>query len=473
MQESKFCERIKHVLLDNVDIIISIIGILPLVIPLFYLMPAKDDYSIIASAYEYKLAGKSCLAYMLDMVKNTYNNWQGIWFAQFLATGFIYNFGFNVISYRMGILFIIICLTGSILYFLRVVTKYLEMGKIRFIFIPIVIIGALNTYSGDQAIYWFCSSLLYLFHFSLSLFALTLFVKYLSNRSALYLVISSIIAFVSTGGVLMVTGFLNMCALIMLCYLLYSHQFKKTQLFFFLSCIVGALINALAPGNFVRHTRIIEIQGDSISNHSTVSLLMNACINTIKIFVSCYGKLFCISFILVVICSCFFIGITLKNKRKMSIFAVVGGGISVVFVTIFPIAYGYNSSTIDTRSQYLIGIVEMMVAAIIFYTLGAWISSKYDITIDKNIKTIISAFLLCMAVGIAVDNYKSSESMTSITILKEAGSGILADYEESYRRIYASIKNGDSDDIVMQIPVIDTKSLVPNNVSWNGALGHL
>lgn len=216
MQESKFCERIKHVLLDNVDIIISIIGILPLVIPLFYLMPAKDDYSIIASAYEYKLAGKSCLAYMLDMVKNTYNNWQGIWFAQFLATGFIYNFGFNVISYRMGILFIIICLTGSILYFLRVVTKYLEMGKIRFIFIPIVIIGALNTYSGDQAIYWFCSSLLYLFHFSLSLFALTLFVKYLSNRSALYLVISSIIAFVSTGGVLMVTGFLNMCALIML-----------------------------------------------------------------------------------------------------------------------------------------------------------------------------------------------------------------------------------------------------------------
>ncbi len=473
MQKNKFCERMKTFLLDNMDIFVTLIGILPLIIPLFYLMPAKDDYSILASAYEYKLAGKSCLEYMCDMVKSTYNNWQGIWFAQFLATGFIYYFGFNVIFYRIGILLIIICLTASMLYFLRVTTRYLDMDKIRYIFIPVVIIGALNTYSGDQAIYWFCSSLLYLFHFSLALFALSLFAEYLSNRKNLYLVISSVIAFVSTGGVLMVTGFLNICALIMLCYLLYVHRLKKPQMFFFLSCIAGALINALAPGNFVRHARIIEIQGDSVSDHSTVSLLMNACINTIKILVSCYGKLFCISFILVVICSCFFMGVALRNKRKMNIFAVIFGGVAIVFVTIFPIAYGYNSSIIDTRSQYLIGMVEMLVASIIFYALGVWISRKYDITIDKNSKIIICAFLLCMTAGNVVDNYKSDESMTSITILKEAGSGTLADYEESYRKIYDSIKNDDSDDVVMQIPVINTKSLVPNNVSWNGALGYL
>lgn len=349
-----------------------------------FVSPAADDYTnAVNMRWLINENGGAKLPTVFKMAGVVYQNSQGTWSSMLYLYTVLAFHNLEIWPYRIALL-----ISAGIFFIGAVIFVHeLAVGKLKIAYcMPlffVMMLVAMEHASPSETIYWLTGSAVYTFPAGLGFLSLGLALHDERKRSLPCLIAACILGFFATGGVLILAGFLNIVTVFIILWHLREHKrFPVRTIIYFVCIFAGALINTLAPGNFMRHQSVspdgsLDIAG-ALKN--TVGLL-NWQIGLVARETH-YLAVLAVSAILMVIA----VGMTKKGKSltktayKVTPISVIIGSYIVCYVTLFPSVLGYNSTTddmyIEIRLAYMMGWIISMasVFAVAYTTL--WILSR-------------------------------------------------------------------------------------------------
>ncbi|WP_022752770.1 DUF6056 family protein [Butyrivibrio fibrisolvens] len=399
-------KKLFRIVAFGVCIVLTAYMILTLVITSSYSVLSADDFSI--GIIDKNTRGIQYLVAACDEVKHFYLNWQGTYsqiFIQSLLTPINH---YGLAQLRWVMVFNSGCFFISLLFFIFNVIKIhkYKMDAIMMVVITSVVFSICGYETYPEIFFWFSGTTGYSIPFSMLMIGTVLYlklddVKQQKNKT----IVAIILGFIAMGGSLTVAGTGCYFALIVLLYeMCCNRNVSKKKLLVFLCWLIGALVNALAPGNFVRHSSI-----DNTGIH-----IGKAITNSILITQDRWSTLLGYNFLLVllVITVCGFVS-SPRNKvsKKKALFSLMGLG--TPFVTSFPLALGTETIVAPNRAAWVIDLVIILSSCYAAFLIGVYISN----IIDKRRGFIIAiavvlAFVICKYDGYGLSDFKTLELTT-------------------------------------------------------------
>lgn len=270
----------------------------------------------------------------LKYAKEMYFSWQGTYTSMFLQAFLSPLNGFGNIQLCIVMVFNAVLFIVSLFVFIRAVCRELNIGN-RNVWIAfcLCMIGIFGFESWTEVFYWFSGAVSYSFPMSFCLLGIAVTLQAKSFRGG---VIGAVLMFLASGGTLEVAG---MGCFVLLGICIVKKVLKSVEIkdwIVFGIAFVGALINTVAPGNYVRHERI-----DSSGLH-----LGRAVITTVLEVVHRLEELlFNTPFILIILIALvlgWYIGKSNKVKDMKIVLWVILVNAILPFVTCFPVCLGYS-----------------------------------------------------------------------------------------------------------------------------------
>lgn len=251
---------------------------------------------------------------------------------------------------------------------------------------------------GQEIFYWYTGACVYTMPMSLTFCCLAFYVQCLwEQKTYKRMVILCIMAFLASGGVLQVTAILCYGMLIIWGIYLYRNKNKNGVLagLPFMAAVIGALINAFAPGNFVRHTYIEE------GIH-----IFKAIKNVLKVVISQMRELFTQNLFLYVVLFCLVLGIYAASKSEIKareyhpvlLFIILLIG---MIISVFPFCLGAGTNAMPMRNIYVCDLYVGWGSALCALELGSWLGVKngYKVSREKIFLIVICAGLVFFRTG--------------------------------------------------------------------------
>ena len=402
MQRLQICKRnfIKDKVIMYEIIIISTI-ILPILIASTYSLPAADDFFNAYSMKEILRDNNSYIGAVLHRTYEFYRNSGGYTFSFFLNYFFSPYLLVGIKALRIANLFINLFFYVSLYFFIKstlqnsfeIYNKKLILG----VYI-LVLIAFTNNYNNSETLTWYCVSVAYVLVVTFMLWGIIFFIKAIQNGKKIYAVMASLLGFLVSGGALNVTA-LN-CIIYLTVGILGVVIYKKRKISFicFFSAFIGGIINAISPGNFVRHESISSAYPIFGSLKSAAFLMWSRL--QYLLFETPFILLLVIFFILI----SKHINYDKKKYRLIvsPIFVLVMVIFSIIVVN-FPVCLGYSNGTFPDRCIW----VEDCCIYLGFFGWTAyftrWLKEKYkeEIIIQKReaVCIIISGILFFCSLG--------------------------------------------------------------------------
>lgn len=437
MQKSgRECFLMEKKITKSIWVILILLMIIPFFIPIFYLVPKADEYGAAASALRYiQTSGKSVVEYGFYSAFEGYMTWQGTWGAWFLG-GIVSALGISVLIDRIITAVIVIAFIVSMLWVSNELRLFWGCRTPFFVF-AVTFLG-INSHIPSQAVYWIGASIMYLFAYSIALFSIALLLKYIRIKNESLLWLSSIFAFFSTSGVLLIAGFINVVLFFISIYAF--NVFKRRYVCApFVSGLTGAIINTLAPGNFVRNAAFAG------NKESILRQLPLAIINSLKTVreqlydLSGSTALF-ISIVFGIVVGLYYVEYS-KRTNPLIISLVAG---MMVLAAIFPVCLGYHAKVDGTyRVEYLISSIFLIALFVTIMSFTAFIKGVVHAKKPNNEKMAIGAAVILAILGIIVSIETDSEvKLTSVTIIQEWTGGELKEYRDFHIQLFDDIRAG-------------------------------
>lgn len=432
--------------------ILSLIVIICLVLPTIrasaYSVLSGDDYSHGVHIESFNVPFPEYFLASLSYMKKEYMTWQGTYFSMFIQALLspINNWGMPQLRVVMVINSILTF--SSILFFIWTLIKSALKKEYLFLFLPVCIcaiycITAYNPYV--EVFYQFSCAVSYTYPLAFSLGAIGLLVLYNNNRRAIVAILSCVLGFLSAGGSLSVAGFTcYMGLLVCLYYFTINNNLKMriSNSIIFISWLSGAMINAIAPGNYVRHNQI-----DSTGLHP-IEALKTAFIEYENRF-NYYASETDFIFVLLILIIC---GIIVTKERKINIQKYLIVSVLFLFspvVTAFPLSLGYSNfvyASFPSRVVFIIDISFILAYGNIAICIGVLLGNRL-----RNIEMryiLICMILLLMLVDIGADGF-SSYDLTFRKIEKGLQKGTYQNYYSKCLRFYEYLDTFENGNIVI------------------------
>lgn len=195
-----------------------------------------------------------------------------------------------------------------------------------------------------------------------------------------------------------------------------------TKLVIFICYFLGALINAIAPGNFLRQQ---TSEGDGLQLFASLK-------NSFLVYESNFRWLFhstnfSLILLLILLCGIFlYRNITIKNIAGYTFISIAG--IIAPFVVIFPAVLGYNVPWIPNRCVFIV-IVVMSVA---FSNLTLILSYHIMHAVTDTNRSLVAVITLMLAFVTASTNSYTSLDIMTRKLNDEINDGMIPDYYSSY-----------------------------------------
>lgn len=235
---------------------------------------AHDDFGLANAIEALKVQTKNPMLYSIKYMVTMYNTWQGTFSSSIILALLSPLNGGGVIQLR------IILIMNSLLFwwslyvlmynFWKCLDKDVTWKSVIILYAIVVsMITGFKVYRDN--FYWFVGAMPYTVPMSLMLLGVSCLMLVIRKQKKKYIYLGAIFAFIASGGVLQVAG-LNCWILLIIC--AFFNKGEKKCWIVFLGGFLGALINSVAPGNFLRHN-VIDTSGlhvlDSISMSFTVA----------------------------------------------------------------------------------------------------------------------------------------------------------------------------------------------------------
>lgn len=365
----------------------------------------------------------------LRYTKHMYLTWQGTYFSMFLQAFLSPMNNYGMPQLRAVMIFNSLNFFVSLIVFIYTLLNRLSQKQwLPKLAICTCIVFTITSYSAFQEVfYWFSGATSYTFPISFLFYSLTavLLLNSTTNSKKKYtLIIWSVFS-----GVLAMGGSLTVAAAgcyFMLLLTVYewisSKKLPYIKLVIFICYFSGALINAIAPGNFLRQQ---TSEGDGLQLFASLK-------NSFLVYESNFRWLFhstnfSLILLLILLCGVFlYKNISVKNITGYTFVSIAG--IIAPFVVIFPAVLGYNVPWIPNRCVFVV-IVVMSVA---FSNLTLILSYHIMRTItDSNRSLIVIVILMLAFVTASANSYTLADCMTR-KLHDELIDGTIPNYYSSY-----------------------------------------
>lgn len=428
----------KHIKKWSKVIIISIVAlftIAPFGIAMFYTLPAADDF---AYTNDIMQMGGHNLKGVINFIKLYYFNWEGIFYVN-IVEGFIDPLGRWG---TVGIKFYLLISFMAFLFISYLVIKHIlkslgDMNKLDVILIFVLLFtGYFNIRPVSQLFFWVTGSCNYVIPLLTGEIGVLCLFKYIKCEhkvgKRIFLGISVLFGFLCGGGNLQVAGFI---CWIYLLFFMWSimHKYKTRNIFLtFCSAVSGALLNTLAPGNYIRQ----EVNYESISVFKAMWYTMVSILNEIVFLMSeTYIPFVMLAIFVLLLISRKKITKTIYNPFLIMCTVVCGWMIST-----FPVCYGYANSTLAERGYNILDIYILLGMLIILDNIVGWIKTRnYDIS--KEFLLLLSIFAVLL--GGYLQNSIPLYEIPSMQCIKQLVSGELKEYHDEWLNVYKAIEKSD------------------------------
>lgn len=409
--------------------------VLPIVVASSMAFYRGDDFSGIVCGNK-----RSIPELVLDSLryaKGMFLNWEGAYFSTFIVKLFNPLLGKGLPQLRLimvinAMLFIV----GLCIFVYGLFKQEAVPVKHRLLLCFCCFLGILGFEVWYQIFYWFTGAMYYTVPLSLALIALGLI--FLSNKRIIY-VIAGVLLFCASGGNLAVAAIECYWLLMMVISKMLKKSACKKDYVLFVIAVGGALLNALAPGNFARNSVI-----DDSGLHP-----FRAVIFSFSEVVATAEWLFLDTFFIIIAIIAFSIGVLIGKRQSVNntySWVMIGLNAFIPVVTYFPVCLGYNSGGGPNRCRFMLTLAFVISAISILVFLGQILSARIWTGYKREV--IIMLLLLLIIMPIKREGWKFSSMIPYRTLMKLT-EGRIQSYYRGANEIYDTIREDENEDVFL------------------------
>lgn len=431
---------------------IFILAVLILTIPSLmitrYVYPCQDDFHYAFYAQETMAEGHGLFYMAMKWTIHYYKTFCGCYTSSFLGyfiSGIINCdlWGIRIFEFCSLLLFY-----GALYLFVYAVSHKL-MGFPRervlpFYCVLLAMLNGLIYYGWHEAFYWFITSIQYLMITSLILLGIAAFsfglCEEAGRKKTLFCIAASVLGFLGSGGTLSIAAFC--CALYLLAALwgiADRREWKASSLIMGIT-LLGAIINGVAPGNYLRAGETQTITDVIYAGKMSVKYA----IERWETFAE--NPVFWIIMILL-------FAFVFSAERQQSKFDFKLPGLFVLvlfgFVSgiIFPamLGYGYDVYEILMRGNFISDTAFYLYIFMGTLYIKGWLDRKYH-TVSPKIVNRDTAWIGCfLLAALLVFERDDWDRIPFIAQYRELSAGMFAEYSDFCVDIYRQIEESDQD----------------------------
>lgn len=432
------------------SIILFVLVILPYLIVATYASPSADDFSNLLVTF--RSTGATFWEKAVDASIECYKTWQGTYTGSFICftAGYIfYKFGLfglhleyicNICLFFLAIW----CVMFSV--FNRFNIECKKIFSWTFITTSVIVFAILYDFDVSEVFYWHTGLSVYTVPLSVSLFVIAILLK--ERIKNWEIIVASLLGIIAAGGALDISAFVCGTSLLISFFkCIKNKQIDKSSMVF-LATFLGAVINAAAPGNYVRH----KVISDQFPIWNSIKY---SCSGIVKALWDYSGNG---TIILLII-----LGLFLFNKLKKANFTYVNPILLAVLLFIglviidFPIYLGYASGNdFPLRVEFVRRVsMSIFLFALILNTMG-WFAKKSEKELQCSIENYIAVVVMTV---IALSTCAPSGCWDGIKPFKiysdiyfNSTKQRLTQFEEATRTVLTTLENSVGQDVIVRVP---------------------
>lgn len=451
MKIKKRLQQIDGILMAEIAVVCIIL--VPVFIISFYTIPSADDFVNSVTIRTSLLRRRFYVSAALNETIYYWKNISGYFFASFLNFYISPLLRGGIEALRITVFILNISFYASLYFFVNKLLRFfygVQNVKIILLTYILLLFAFINNQYNSEMISWYCAVIGYLFIVACSFWGIICFLEAIQSDELKYLIVSSVLGFLASGGSLNVTA-LN-CGMYLLIALVgaYIYQKKKIAFICFFSALAGAVVNALAPGNFIRH---------GTDSYPILSAISTA---------NYYGKQQIQELVLdspFVLLLCVFFVLMLKiihNPRPIKGWHLIGfGGVIILGIIMvnFPVCLGYIVDYFPDRCVWVQNCVIYLGSFSWVACLAEWVKRKFgDFEIQKD--TMISIGISFVLYGCILCTQRDISYYPTIDMIKQIASGEIADFSEYWGVILEEIEHSEEDDVIIYREEIKTNDFI-------------
>lgn len=389
---------------------------------------------------------------------HVYKTWQGTYFAMFIQALLspMNNFGYAQLHFVMfanAVLF-----WGALIWLAKTLMSKIECQSHLKIFVIALLVFSLTNYEAyEEVFFWFSGAASYSIPLSLMMIGFTATIRYADTHRIKWYVIAILCGIMAMGGSLTVSGTGCYVVALFVLYQMLPGEKKVSvrklvpQLILFAVWFAGALINAAAPGNFVRYGYVDESGVHPIE----------ACVNSVLMAGTRFGHFFTetnyVAVAILLILVGFLIGkrgpenaFVSKKYLFISLLALL-----TPIVTAFPLALGYSSVAMPNRCIFMVDVSLLAALANLAVVGGMMISGICE---ESDIK-LFAVICVMMAACVVSFHPHPIENSAFAHEVKQLADGTYEHYCRACESFFVRLsRTEDSGDV--RIPAGETPARI-------------
>ncbi|MEE3488004.1 MAG: DUF6056 family protein [Bulleidia sp.] len=418
---------------EVIAILLIVTSCLITIISSAYSVLRADDFGHAATIGVQYAGLYDAIEHSIAFAGNIYQTWQGTYFSMWLQA-FLSPLNHSGLPYLRNVMVI-----NSVLFFVSFLLFLLEYLKRNaegsdwtiMLIIAMVLVCFMNIRTYTEVFYWYSGATSYCFPLSALLLALALNIHKKDSLNPGEMILCMILLIAAAGGTLMISG--GACWLLLL--FLYDDSRKhgkinRQDLTLFLVAFAGSLINAAAPGNYVRHSMIdSKIRIGAALNYSVKAVIRELGYIGLKTPALLFlGILFILS------CKGL-IRMKEQPRKDTPVFLLF-----LPMVVVFPFSLGYSDSYLPNRCLFLLDFFLIPVLVYCILLIGMKFSN------DRKQKAYACCGVFIAAAGLFIG---VKNSILQAEALAELVDGSYAAYYERCSEIYDFLEQTEEKEVVL------------------------
>ncbi|MBR0172850.1 MAG: hypothetical protein IJQ21_08675 [Lachnospiraceae bacterium] len=441
----------------NVPVIIAAICAIYIPVSVFvfscstvYTVPVGDDLFTAPAEYASLL---SLISDSAAHAVHTYRTWVGTFFSFFL-TYLLSPFHASVVPAGAGNLTklgIVMFLNAflfflALLYLIRNILRRVSPKQYRlYAYTSAAVLAGflnLNAQSYAEVFFWLTPAAVYSMPMITALCSLALYTNADAPGKKRYAAGSAVLAFLTCGGVLMIAGALCYILLALLVFdRVKTGTLNRRRLAVFGSAFAGALINTLAPGNFLRSG---TISGSARPLHAIVSTVKYTVLETESLFSDTLMLP-----VLIVALMLGFLCYRAVDADRLHDYTVLNGMLlPAPVVALLPLQLGNGGVGMAVRGQFVFDLILFLLLFSLCFFCGSGLAVRAKNEKKENI-LFPAALVLVACLSL---NRTTILTLPQTCMLRNLANGSYRDYRQQIQTIMLELENSTEKDVVIDLP---------------------
>lgn len=441
-------KRKLNIAIEVIIVLLFVAVLTPFFVTTKYALFVTDDFPL-ANAVVREFDG-SYFRTGLKCAANYWHVWNGNWFSFFIAYWLhpIVHGGQRALVLALRI-HLILTIVGAG-YFCFSLTRFFDLKADKALRIAIIVLLPIFSFKEYFDFYlWWLTSCTYLMPLYCLLYGLGTYLFALKSGKVWRFLVAGLFLLAMSGGSLNVVG-MGCYALffVLVAWCFYKKEICIPGCVVFVITLIGACINAFAPGNFTRQN----------GQESEKVGVFKAVVNEIQIM-GVEGKwlIFHTAFVAFVLLALLW-GIRLNKKISFRnlIFGSIASAILPI-ITMFPVILGYGDieyKDISNRGQ------GMMDISIIFAT--CFIAVLWGVYLKDNLNGVFVKGIKCVAMIVALTSLlfcgQKPVEVVPAQITINLSNGYNEAFFNTWMEIYSLCENADEGDVIIEMSVLPRKT---------------